>query len=745
MRKLKIILLTAVVCFAAGHLTAHEGMWIPSTLAKLVIGDMQDAGLQLNADDIYAINHSSIKDAIVHFGGGCTAEVISDRGLILTNHHCGYSQIQAHSSLENDYLKDGFWAMSDAEELRNSNLTATFVVRIEDVTKQMKNASAGLEGEQYQAALAIQAATLESQAIEGTHYKAEVKPFFYGNAYYMIVTETYLDVRLVGAPPSSIGKFGGDTDNWMWPRHTGDFSLFRIYAASDNTPAEYSEDNVPYQPKYSLPINMDGLSDGDFTMVFGFPGTTEQYLTSYAVEYVVDVQNPARIAMREAALSVIDIAMETDDQTRIQYAAKQSRISNAYKKWIGQSMGLERFDAVGQKKELEKRFIETARTTKGYEGYSQLPAEFEQLYERGHPYELARDYLIEFYYYGPEVLRYATNFRNVVEFRDSLERLGTWQAEVDRLKKSLDGFYKNYNADVDRGVMAAQAPLFIAGSPEVLQSPTLNDIARHHNMNGKALAADIYDKTVFDDRAELEKLLGKSSKKIAKTLAKDPIYHIATELLDTYIKQVQPMYAAFGTEEDMLMERYVKATMALFPDKEYWPDANSTLRLTYGKMEGTEPRDGLIYKPYTTLEGVVQKYIPGDKEFDVPERLLELYRTGDYGPYATDGEMRVCFIGSNHTTGGNSGSPALNARGELVGLNFDRTWESTMSDIMFNGQICRNIMVDAKYILFIIDKYAGAEHLIDEMNLVYAPAGDGKKQEGTPSKMSSEVEVGSVK
>ena len=720
MTKLKSILIVIALCFTAISVTAHEGMWIPSTLAKLVAGDMQDAGMQLNAEDIYSINHSSIKDAIVHFGGGCTAEVISDQGLILTNHHCGYSQIQAHSSLEHDYLKDGFWAIDRAAELPNPGLTATFVVRIEDVTTQMKEASNGLEGEEMRKALDSRAAQLEAQATQDNHYKAEVKPFFYGNAYYMIVTETFPDVRLVGAPPSSIGKFGGDTDNWMWPRHTGDFSLFRIYASPDQKPAAYSEENVPYQPKYSLPINLDGLEDGDFTMVFGFPGTTEQYLTSYAVAYVVDVQNPARIAMREASLNVIDAAMETDDQIRIQYAAKQSRISNAYKKWIGQSMGLERFDAVEQKKSQEVKFVEKAQNTTGYEEYAMLPGEFEALYTRSQPYDLARDYLIEFYYYGPEILRYATSFKNAVENYADLEKEGKWNDELDRLKKSLDGFYKDYNADVDRGVMAAQAPLFLEGSPEVFQSTTLSEYARKNNMNGKALAQAIYGETVFDNRAELEKILGKSPRKIAKELTKDPIYRIATGLIDEYLKEIRPMYESYSHEEDLLMERYVKATMELFPDKDYWPDANSTMRLTFGKMEGTEPRDGLIYKPYTTLAGVVQKYIPGDKEFDVPAKLLELYETRDYGPYATDGEMRVCFIGSNHTTGGNSGSPALNARGELVGLNFDRTWESTMSDIMFNGQICRNIMVDAKYILFIIDKFAGAKHLIDEMNLVRA-------------------------
>ncbi len=720
MKNLKIFLLFALVGLTSIRLSAHEGMWIPSTLAKLVVGDMQAMGLQLEAEDIYSINNSSIKDAIVHFGGGCTAEVISDNGLILTNHHCGYSQIQFHSSLENDYLTDGFWAMNHSEELQNPNLTATFVVRIEDVSDQMKKAAKDLRGEAREAALATMARNLERNAVEGTHYKAEVKPFFYGNAHYMIVTETFLDVRMVGAPPSSIGKFGGDTDNWMWPRHTGDFALFRIYAGPDNKPAPYSEDNVPYRPKYSLPISMDGLKDGDFTMVFGFPGFTEQYLTSHAVEYVVEVQNPARIAMREAALGVIDAAMAANDKTRIQYASKQSRISNAYKKWIGQSMGLERFDAIDKKLAQEARFIEKARTTKGYEGLSQLPTEFADLYERMLPYRLSRDYLIEFYYYGPEVLRYAANYRKLVELRDSLEKAGTWEDEVAKLEKSLDGFFKNFNAEVDRGVMAAQMDLFLNGAPEMLHSATLKNLAAKHRGKETSPADELASKSVFYEESKLRGLLQKSPKKVAKTISSDPIFKISTELLNAYGSVVQPKYAELNDELDAMMQRYVQATMDLFPDKTYWPDANSTIRLTFGKMEGTEPQDGLIYKPYTTLDGVVQKYIPGDRDFDVPERLLELHANRDYGPYATDGEMRVCFIGSNHTTGGNSGSPALNARGELVGLNFDRTWESTMSDIMFNGEICRNIMVDAKYILFIIDKFAGAGHLIDEMNLVYS-------------------------
>jgi hypothetical protein len=692
-------------------------MWMPNTLAKLVIDDMHDAGLKLSAEEIYSINQSSLKDAIVLFGGGCTAEVISDEGLILTNHHCGYSQIQYHSSLENDYLKNGFWAMNRGEELVNPGLTATFVVRIEDVTNKMLGGAAGLSGMEMNVALATKAKELERAAVEGTHYSAEVKPFFYGNAYYMIVSETFEDVRLVGAPPSSIGKFGGDTDNWEWPRHTGDFSLFRIYANPDNKPSEYAEDNVPYTPKKSLEIDMSGIQPGEFTMVFGFPGRTFQYLTSYAVDYTTNVQNPIRIGMRKASLSAIDAAMEASDANRIKYAAKQSRISNGYKKWIGQNMGLERYRALEKKKEKEQKFQKRVKQNGGDEA---LLTRMSTLYEESEKYQVARDYLIEFYYYGPELLRFSQRFENLVENYDSLDTHGLFEKEIESLLDGMDGFYKNFDPHVDQRIFEVQSPLFVEGCPELLMSATLLDYVAKAKTNWSALSDLVYKTSILDDREALESLLTKSGKKIAKMISKDPFYLMAGELLDNYNESVRPAYTDFSLAESELMKEYLRLTMELFPDGDYWPDANSTLRLTYGKMEGSQPQDGMAYRPYTTLEGIYYKYIPGDKEFDVPQKLLDLYESKDYGEYATDGELRVCILGSNHTTGGNSGSPALNAEGQLVGLNFDRTWESTMSDIMFNGEICRNIMVDAKYILFIIDKFANAGHLVDEMNLVYS-------------------------
>ena len=601
---------------------AHEGMWLPNTLASLVIDDMHDAGLKLSAEEIYSINQSSLKDAIVLFGGGCTAEVISDQGLILTNHHCGYSQIQYHSSLENDYLKNGFWAMNRDEELANPGLTATFVVRVEDVTDDIMAAVEGLSGRDRDIALAQQAQKLQQEAVEGTGYEANVKPFFYGNAYYMVVTETFNDVRLVGAPPSSIGKFGGDTDNWMWPRHTGDFSLFRIYASPENEPAEYAEENIPYTPKKHLEIDMGGIQPGEFTMVFGFPGRTFQYLTSYAVDYIVNTQNPARIEMREASLDVIDAAMESSDEIRIKYAAKQSRISNSYKKWIGQNLGLKRFQALEKKKEQEARFMEELKKSNAFPDHAELLNNLEGLYQENEKYELARDYLIEYFYYGPELIRFSTNFKNLIENYDSLESNNLMKAEIAKLENAMEGFYKNYDAKVDRVVFAVLTPIFLEKAPDVLISQTLREINEKSGDTPSEMADRVYEESLLDDRMALSELLEKKGKKISKTLANDPFYLIGEELLANYDENIQSQYAGFKSEETEAMRDYVALTMRLFPDEDYWPDANSTLRLTYGKMEGSVPSDAVIYNPYTTLEGVMAKYIPGDKEFDVPEKLI---------------------------------------------------------------------------------------------------------------------------
>ncbi len=681
---------------------ANEGMWLPLLLKELNEKDMQMSGLKLSAEDIYSINKSSLKDAIVHFGGGCTAEVVSDKGLILTNHHCGYGQIQSHSSLEHDYLTDGFWAKNFSEELKNKGLTATFIVRIEDVTeKVMFNIAKDLSPLEQAKKIDQNIKDLERVSVEGTHYGSQIKSFFYGNKYYNFITETFNDVRLVGAPPSSIGKFGGDTDNWVWPRHTGDFSVFRIYAGKDNKPAEISDDNVPYQPKSSLKINLDPVNEGDFTMVFGFPGRTEQYLYSDAVDYVLNMGNPAKIKMRDNSLSIINAAMKSDDKTRIQYAAKQSRISNAHKKWVGQNIGLREKDALGAKKKFEEKF---SRVAKGKD--AELFRDFAKLYSAYKKDWFAREMFIEYFYYGPEIFRFAYGFKNLIENYETLKEERKLDAEISNLKATAEAFYKDYNKSVDEKIHQSLTKLYL----DYIEAPK-----EHYLRNTSSIYSD---KNIFSNQEVLNKYLTKFSAGSAKKMAKDVAYTSAIKLVDAFRNEINPTYANFKAEEDVLMKRYVKARMDLFPDKSYWPDANSTLRLTYGKAEGSAPRDGMKYTFYTTLDGIIAKNNTGNEDFEIPERLREFHAKKDYGKYGHNGELRICFTGSNHTTGGNSGSPVLNAYGDLIGLNFDRSWESTMSDLHYDADICRNITVSINYVLFVIDKYAGAGHLVEEMNIV---------------------------
>lgn len=707
MMKMNKVLILVISCFTALNSVATEGMWIPTLLGSIE-DEMQAYGLQLSAEDIYSINHSSLKDAIVHFNGGCTAEMISNEGLLLTNHHCGYGQIQYHSSLENDYLTDGFWAMTRADELMNPDLVATFILSITDVTDQVLKGTDGENGAQI---FQDNMKKLEEAAATGRGIQGLVRAFNYGNSYYLIKTKTYEDVRLVGAPPSSIGKFGGDTDNWLWPRHTGDFSIFRIYADSENEPAPYSTDNVPYQPEHSLPINMKGVEEGDFTMVFGFPGRTEQYLTSYAVDYVMNQANPMRIDMRSHSLAVIDEAMNSDKLIKIQYAAKQSRISNSYKKWIGQNKGLKILNAMDVKEGEEKILRESSAENKV------MLDRFEELYKNLNDYAFARDLFIEYYFVGPEIYRHALQFSDIVNNYDTLVKTGQLKAQVDQMKKVVSAHFKNYQLEVDKDVFTELTKLYREYSNDDFEPAFFNEKAKCFE---KGQFTDwLYKSSLFSSEEKMTDLVENFSAKSIKKIKKDPAYIIANQLYDGYFENVRPKYNEYNSEINSLMQKHVLALEETFPEKVMWPDANSTLRLTYGKAEGSEPVDGMEYKFYTTSRGILDKYDPENPDFVLPPRLIDILKEGDFGKYATEGELRVCFTGSNHTTGGNSGSPALDGNGYLIGLNFDRTWESTMSDIMFDPNRCRNIMVDIKYVLFVVDKYAGAGHLVDEMELVY--------------------------
>lgn len=700
---------------------SKEGMWLPFLVEQLAIDDMRSMGFKLSAEDIYSVNNSSLKDAVVHFGGGCTGEMISDKGLLLTNHHCGYGQIQYHSTVENDFLTNGFWAMNQDEELANPGLTATFIVRMEDVTELIFAETNDLEGEELSNKIKENIEKVGKEAIEETHYEYVIKPFYNGNHYYMFITETYKDVRLVGAPPSSIGKFGFDTDNWVWPRHTGDFSIFRIYADKDNKPAEYSKDNVPYKPKYSFPISLNEVKEGDFTLLYGFPGRTQEYLTSHAVDYTLNSGNPAKITMRDASLAIINKAMAESDKVRIQYAAKQSRISNSHKKWIGESKGLKRLDAIKTKQQFEEKFAEdVAQNDENQKLYGDLLGKYEKLYEENNKYVLGRDLFIELYYYGPEIFRFANDFNKYVEYylNDELpEDQKLKSSEI--LKPKINSFFKDYNAEVDKELFAELTSLYVQLVDPSLMPNYKTIVDEKYKGDYAAYAEKTFKKSIFDNRVDISDFVYNPSKPKAKKLSKDPIFVLVNELLTQYRNLIAPAYSAFSDNLDILEKDYLKAMMELMPDeKRYYPDANSTLRVAYGKVEGYEPKDGAYYHFYTTLDGVAEKYIPGDREYDVPEKLMDLYFSKDFGQYGYGDKMPVCFIASNHSTGGNSGSPVLDANGNLKGLNFDRCWEGTMSDIMFDPDRCRNIMVDLNYVLFIIDKFAGAKHLVDEMKLV---------------------------
>lgn len=697
---------------------AHEGMWLPTVLAS-VHDRMAAEGLKLSADDIYSANHSSLKDAIVLFGGGCTAEVISDRGLILTNHHCGFSAIQEHSSMEHDYLKDGFWAKEPKDELMNPGTTATFIVRMEDVSAAVLAAVPTNATEaQRKEGIAKVVADLVANASEGGRYQAVVRPFNYGNQFILIITETFRDVRLVGAPPSSIGNFGGDTDNWMWPRHTADFSVFRIYSDKDGRPADPSVDNVPLKPRHVLPICMDGVEQGDFAMIYGFPGQTQRYLSSYAVDYVMNTGDPLKIRMRRASLAVIDDAMLASDRTRIQYADKQKGIANAYKKWIGEVRGLTELRALDTKREQEAEFRKRAAQAGNAAAAATLDS-LQAIYTTFPAIARARDLHVEFFFVGPELFRFASSFMALSNSagQAKLTAEGKLETELGRLRAAAVAFHKDFDATVDKRIFKAQFPIY-RGALDPSLAPDLSQIDTKYKGDANAWADAVYATSVFADPVKLEALLAANPKSMMKKLAKDPALIFATRLMDAYNAKVKPRFDAANERIALHMRGFVKAQMDLFPERTFWPDANSTLRLSFGHVEGSSPRDGVVYEPFTDLDGVMEKYRKDDPEFDVPQRLRDLHATKDYSPYSSSATMPVCFTSSLHTTGGNSGSPVLNGRGELIGINFDRSWESTMSDIQFDPNKCRNISADIRYVLFVIDKVCGAGHLVKEMNLV---------------------------
>jgi len=688
------------------------GMWIPSLLEGMNEDEMKLLGSNLTAKDIWDVNNASIKDAIAIFGRGCTSEVVSPNGLLLTNHHCGYSTIQSHSTVEHDYLKNGFWAKNYDEELVSPGLKVTFIKSIDDVTKQMFNGiSDGMDVAAKRKLIDQNISKVTKSAVKEEWQTANVKSFYKGNQYFLIIMEVYKDIRMVGAPPTSIGKFGSDTDNWMWPRHTGDFSMFRIYADANNRPAEYSKDNVPYKPKHFFPISLDGVEENDFNLVFGFPGRTNAYLPAVGVDQIVNVLNPAKIEIRENALKIVDKFMKSDEKIRIQYASKYAGIANYWKKWIGEDQGIHQTNAIQKKKIKENEFSKIVNE-KELTQYKSLLSDFEKLYKEIEQVALAKDYWGEVAYRNVELLNITIS---AFQLEQAYEKGGdqAFEKARERVLSSYKNKYKNYSAKVDQPVFESLTSLYAEKIPKEYLPQNMKGV------DFSKLTNDIYQNTKFINLEGAIELLSGTPEEVIKKLNEDKAYAFGKEMHNIYYTKISPKYQKINLELNAVQKEYMKALMKVFPNDRFYPDANFTLRANYGRVKGYEPKDGMYYTTSTYLKGIMEKYKPGDYEFDVPQKLRELYDTKDFGQYSENGKMPVNFLGTNHTTGGNSGSPVLDANGNLLGLLFDGTWEGIMSDLYYDADIVRSISVDIRYVLFVIDKYAGATHLIDEMTLVH--------------------------
>lgn len=719
--KLKLLTLLTILIGLQPMLRADEGMWLPIFIERLNYIDMKKMGLQLTPEEIYSVNNSSLKDAIAIFGGGCTSEIVSDQGLLITNHHCGFGSIQSHSSVEHDYLSNGFWAESFADELPNGGLTATFLIRIEDVSREMLSVVNDKMTEEERAIeLRKKGKEISDQAKEGTLYTASVSSFFEGNEYYLFVYAVYTDVRLVGAPPSSIGKYGADTDNWMWPRHTGDFSIFRVYADKDGNPAEYSEDNVPMKPKHHLPISLDGVKEGDFSMILGYPGSTERYLTSYGVKLALDVSNQNIVDIRDVKLKIMMEDMQADPAIRIKYASKYAGTANYWKYYIGQTKGLKRLKVYDKKLALEgelSQWINKSDSRK--EKYGEVLNDFKKAYENITTYEKSRIYMQEAISRGSEILRAAGRFSDLKwELLEKDPDQAKIDAEIVKLKGGVENYFKNYNASTDEKLLAAMLEMYYKNIPAEQQPEYIKTIAKKYKGDFKAFAHKVFETSYFSSSEKINELLENPS---AKKIEKDLAYQTMKQISNFYYEKIRPLTNQSYDQLDKANRLFIAALMEMQPDKKFYPDANFTMRLTYGQVKDYYPADAIHFDYFTTLKGVMEKEDPNNWEFVVPDKLKELYRNKDYGPYGENGVMKVCFLTTHDITGGNSGSGVMNGKGELIGLAFDGNWEAMSGDIAFEPELQRTINVDIRYVLFIIDKYAGAHRLIEEMDLVSSP------------------------
>ncbi len=713
----KIVVLFMVMFFMLGtNVKADEGMWLPFLINRLNYQDMKSKGLKLTPEEIYSVNHSSLKDAIIVFGGGCTGEIISDKGLILTNHHCGYSSIQQHSTVEHDYLLDGFWAMTMEEELPTPGLVAKFLVRIDDVTDRVtKDLNENMSLEEREKKIRAIKKEIVEEATKGTKHDAAVKSFFYGNEYYLFVYDTYKDIRMVGAPPSSIGNFGGDTDNWMWPRHTGDFSMFRVYTAPDGSPAEYSKDNIPMKPKHHLPISLKGYKEGDFAMIMGNPGSTERYLTSYGIEQAIDKKNPTIVDIRDKKLKVMKEFMDADQAVRIQYASKYARTANYWKYFQGQTKGLKRLKVADKKRAIEDNFNSWANNKNGAIPYHQATDLIKKGYETIDHTVIPNTYFSEGIMRGPEILGFALrNFYSLSMLLKENKDPEAIEKRIERVKGGLDDYFKDYYKPLDQKMLSAMLEMYYNNVPKQYHPEMLTKYYKKYKGNFNKMADKVFSKTHFGSKEDVLNLLDHIS---YKKLKKDLALKLVTEFYSSFRKLNENMDEA-DSDLSKGYRYFVKGLREMNPNKAYYPDANFTMRVTYGNIYGYEPADAVEYSYYTTLDGVMEKENPQNKEFVVPAKLKALYEAKDYGRYGENGKLKTCFLSNLDITGGNSGSPVIDGEGNLIGLAFDGNWEAMSGDIAFEPELQRTISADIRYVMFVIDKFAGCQRLIDEMTFV---------------------------
>ena len=703
---------------------ADEGMWLPMLLGEATYKNMVECGIRLTPEQIYNANNSSLKDAIVALGGGfCTGEIISEQGLLMTNHHCGFGTIQANSTTEHDYLTDGFWAMTKEQEIP-ADFGVWFLNNISDVTeKVLKGLEDNMSEQQRDSLIRSNSNALKKSAKEGRNkedFAVQVKSFYYGNLYYMFTYDIYNDVRLVGAPPSSIGKFGGDTDNWMWPRHTGDFTMFRVYADKENNPSSYNENNQPLKPKHSLPVSIAGLKDGDYAMIMGYPGSTNRFLTSWGVKEAVEIEQPARVKIRRIKLDIMDEQMSKSQKVRIQYASKYARVSNYWKYFIGQSEQLVNNKVADKKQNIESSFTAWYQKNKLEKEYGQALNLIQNATESSSKYIIPKVYFQEAVV-GSELILFM--FRNLGPRTPLYNALKTGEG-VSKAKEALlqkaESYFKDYNATIDENTLASILSLYANDVSKEFQPELLISLNEKYKGNFKKFASNYFSKTPFKSYKLFKEWIN-NDKLSTKAIEKDVVFQLMNQFLAVYRTKVMFPKSSFDSDYNKGMRLFVDALQKMGMNKA--SDANSTMRFTYGNVLPYDPADAVHYDFFTTLEGVMQKEVVTDDknhEFYVPQKLKDLYEAKDYGPYARkeDGKLPVGFLSNNDITGGNSGSPVINAYGELIGTAFDGNWEAMSGDIYFEPNIQRTISVDIRYALFIIDKYAGAKHLIDEMNVV---------------------------